>query len=152
MTLEDPHPIPLNYASPMPKIRRRGEESWYVVIPALGVALVAISWVFASLTDDLLYGLMLGMFCWSPSILYLCFRIFQTSPEQRLFRLWTFLWCVVIAVILVIQLAVWFDDPGFPNPRFRMPIIVPGIFALICIAAMLLGCAVIRRSTRRAKP
>lgn len=152
MTLEDPHPIPLNYASPMPRLRKP-RFRWSFVLSAFACGLIAfilLPYVFRGQIDDVEPFARAALFLmWLAIILYVWLRVCDECPHLRLPVAWALVWFSVFACAVVVQVRMWNEDPGFPNPRFRLPIIWPGLIALTTLIPLTLGWWWIKRAHRQ---
>ena len=137
----------LDYASASPRVPRR-RASWYVGV------VVGCFGVFAVLFIPSTYGSGVirqsptaagaGYFIWGASIVYVWLRIFDGRPVSHVVAAFVGI-CGTVALIAVpLQVRALVGDPGFSQPRLRLPLLWPGIIAMGAVLGAAIGDVLLR--------
>jgi hypothetical protein len=117
--------------------------SWYLAVCTGCFAVFAVVFIPSTYGSGAIrqnpHAAWAGYLIWFASIVYIWLRVFDERPKSRTLATFIAL-CGIVAVISVpLQLRALVGDPGHPQPRFRLPLLWPGIIAVVALLGAATG-------------
>lgn len=148
----DQRPTVLDYAAPSPTNRRQ-KLSWYVAFFGCLFGAVAVLFIPATYGSGVIrqnpIAAGAAYLIWLTSVIYIWLRVYEEKPKSKFLASFTAL-CGTVAVIAApLQFRALAGDPGYPQPRFRVALLGPGITGIAAVCGFVVGRVLARAFSER---